>query len=571
MRSINSNLDIQDENDERTRISAPYTEFESSLVTQIKNQIPTNVIGEPYKELIQNLNLNLYFHPDRNTQELLRNIKVKYSGMTFSDKNIKFSKLIKVLLRCLDRVEFLNCIFKSEFIDRDINTYFEKCIFEINHWVEARSEIENDQIYHYIQCTFLKDVLIIPSELSKKIYFNVFKSCFFYKDIYIRDLTFEKSLFYFTDPLYVLDPTHKKIDCNLYLESIKKEYRFNYIKIINCVFESDFKLNGLSENVYEEFRKKSDNIDSEILKVGFLNIINTKFKGKFEVKFRHLDQIKFLNSNVDLIFDLFESEFLKANFDKCIFSDFAGFEDVRFGSEREKSNEEFLTIFKYVTFMDFSSFRSARFNSGLDFSKTNLKDTPNFLDVHISPENTDRETFRIVKKSFDDAGNKIEANRFFVKEMNAYQRELIKTRDKEVRHIKNLKNSGKKNEVKLYKNSKGYKSSQRARWVFNINSFTSEFGGNYVRPISILFFLAIIYTSITLWHEWYFKSHEYFMSWKWFDVISKPFNEFAINILPFRIFIKDRSGIEFISLIFYILFAILIWQIVVSVKRHTQR
>ena len=219
-----------------------------------------------------------------------------------------------------------------------------------------------------------------------------------------------------------------------------------------------------------------------------------------------------------------------------------------------------------------------RFSSGLDFSKTNLKDTPNFLNVYVDPKNTNRETFRIIKNSFNDTGNFIEESHFFVKEMEVYRKEL-NTRKKPF----------KINQIV----SKEFYFDNMAWFVVNINYCISGFGSNYIKPILMLIGLVFIYTFVTLWNEWYFEghkhftslvglntkpwsrwyfeSHDYFMSWQWFDVISKFLNEFAVNILPFRVFVKDKSGIEFISLFFYILFAILIWQIIVAVKRHTQR
>lgn len=491
----------------------PNSNYKIGISQRIRNE---NLNGEEIRKLISTRNVN----------EL-----IILQEIHFPDRKSRDSFDYFQLLELFSDIHLLDCHFYiGDWQLGDVSFFFQGCMFYNQFDITPVRMLSNDTNCLFSECDFKNKVRVSPTEINSIFEDSLFSGCSFENDLVIERLIFRKEVISYTDN------TQSKLFA---------------IEISKCIFEDKIKINNM--------------------KLACLNIEDTEFQSKLEVKETTAQLFIFKNSNVSKVFDLFGSNFIKAKFSKSIFNDFAGFEDVQFGSEQEKGNKDFLTIFKYVTFMDFSSFRGAKFSSGLDFSKTNLKDTPNFLDVHISPENTDRETFRIVKNSFDDTGNKIEANRFFVKEMNAYQRELIKTKDKEVRHIKNLKNSGKKDEVKLYKNSKSYKSSKRARWVFNINSFISEFGSNYMRPISILFFLAIIYTSITLWHEWYFKSHEYFMSWKWFDFISKPLNEFAINILPFRIFIKDRSGIEFISLIFYVLFAILIWQIVVAVKRHTQR
>ena len=289
---------------------------------------------------------------------------------------------------------------------------------------------------------------------------------------------------------------------------------------VYCIFENKFKLNNFEINSLE--------------------ISNSHFKSKFELKNSEIKILRFEDVNVDKVFDAFGSKFEKSYFYKSIFNDFAGFEDVQFGSEQGKDIEEFLTIFKYVTFMDFSSFRDARFNSGLDFSKTNLKDTPNFLNVDVSFTNTTRETFRIIKNSFDDVGNKLEANKIFAEEMAVYKKELDEDGDK------------------------------WDRLVYRANEEISDFGRSYIKPSVLLFLSLIIYTSLLSIHESFFENYDYLLH-PWVNCLSIQANEVAKNLLPFSKFLEKKSGIEFVSLLFYIWFGILIWQIVVAVKRHTQR
>uniref|UniRef100_UPI001919EC04 hypothetical protein n=1 Tax=Psychrobacter frigidicola TaxID=45611 RepID=UPI001919EC04 len=337
-----------------------------------------------------------------------------------------------------------------------------------------------------------------------------------------------------------------------------------------------------------EYMNLLDNI-KDMFSIIILLIEGTKFNKKFELKNCIINDFIFEDSNVKGIFDVYKSSFVKARFYKSIFEEFAAFEQVVFGDGKSENKTEFI----YTTFKDFSNFRDTKFKSGLSFSKANLKQEPNFLNTEINTKDTDRETFRIIKQSFDDVGNKLEANKFFTEEMKAYKKELNDIKVMEIEYIRKIKENNKDVKIKKYKKDKVYEESRRARWVFNVNNFISEFGENYLRPIFILIISVFVYTVITVWNKWYFKSHvyfasldwvnnaswskwyfeshDYFMSWKWFDAISSFFNEFAVNILPFRVFIKDRNGIEFISLFFYIWFAILIWQIIIAVKRHTQR
>jgi len=108
------------------------------------------------------------------------------------------------------------------------------------------------------------------------------------------------------------------------------------------------------------------------------------------------------------------------------------------------------------------------------------------------------------------------------------------------------------------------------RLVYNINDLISEFGANYIRPTFILLASIIVYTFIDCLHTYYFSTYDYFISSR-LEPIWSFLNKLAKNFLPFSKFLDNKSGLEFISLLFYIWFAILIWQIIIAVKRHTQR
>jgi len=359
-------------------------------------------------------------------------------------------------------------------------------------WIDYTNSI-------YSECDFMQSLDVSTVNINDYINCTLFHNCIFRSSVSLIDTKFSKEVFIFE---------------NHYSEDISS------INIERCIFEDRVKLNGLT--------------------ISNLNIEDVEFQSKFEVKQTTVKVLAFKNSNVTKIFDSFESKFIKAKFSRSIFSDFAGFEEVQFGLPDEDSDDKFLTVFEHVTFMNFSSFRGAKFNSGLDFSKTNLKDKPNFLNAKISPLNTKRETFRIIKNSFDDTGNNIEANKFFIEEMKAYKRELDSGGD------------------------------QWDRLVYSANEEISDFGRSYIKPSVLLFLSLIIYTSLLSIHESFFEYYSYFLH-PWVDCLSAQANEVAENLLPFSRFLEKKNGIEFMSLLFYIWFGILIWQIIVAVKRHTQR
>lgn len=384
----------------------------------------------------------------------------------------------------------------------DVAIFFDDCVFYNSFDVTPIRMLSNDTNCLFSECNFKDKVRVSPTEMNSVFEDSLFSGCSFVNYLVIERLIFRKEVISYTDN------TQSKLFA---------------IEISKCIFEDKIKINNMN--------------------LACLSIEDTEFQSKLEVKETTAQVFIFKNSNVSKVFDLFGSSFIKAEFSKSIFNDFAGFEDVQFGSEQEKGNKEFLTIFKYVTFMDFSSFRGSKFNSGLDFSKTNLKDKPNFLGVYVDSKNTKRETFRIIKNSFDDAGNNIEENKFFVEEMKAYRKEL-------------KVNGG----------------SWFERFILFCNRWISNFGSSYIMPIGWLIVSILIFSEIIEWHSSFFNETENTYFWHSnFDYISIKANNFAKNFLPFSRFLTGKSGIEFVSLLFYIWFAVLIWQTIVAVKRHTQR
>ena len=282
-------------------------------------------------------------------------------------------------------------------------------------------------MYRYSNCTFDKEVYVISSEENKEILCNLFDGCNFLNEITVQDLLFKKSLFNFPELLTILESqslTNKKNNIDVDIEKIRERYNIDSLIIKNCTFESDVKINGFSEDFLQKIRDLGCESQKEYLTIGNLEVIDTKFKAKLEIKNTSVKDFKFTNSNVEKIFDVFQSRFIKATFRKSIFSDFAGFEEVEFGN-KDNFSQEYQTKFIYTTFMSFSNFRKAVFHSGLDFERANLKEQPNFLHVKIEgDENTNRETYRIIKNSFDKVNNKIEYNKFFVYEIRSHKRDI---------------------------------------------------------------------------------------------------------------------------------------------------
>lgn len=486
-----------------------------------------------YREVVFNL-IRSFENRDAEKESLfngmLGNIEIVLDRIALPKrKSVDYFDYFK-LLATFKGVHFIRChIYTGNMDLKSCRVYFDECNFKNWFNISEYELLESAGNSIFNGCHFHERLLgSAGEEKSRDISVKLFENCMFDKSIELSNLNFKGSIFNNSDGFTSV------------IESISLK---------KCQFDEDFKINNLFSNKFQAYK--------------------CLFKKKFEVKESCIFNLELNDSNIDKIFDVFGSWFLKTKFEKMIFDDFVGFEKVQFGI-KGNCEKKYIAEFIYTTFMSFSNFREAEFHSGLDFERANLKETPNFLGAAVSQSNTNRETFRIIKHSFDSVGNQIEANKFFVKEMKAYKKELDNIKSKNNCLIERLKKSEKKEELKEFKKSREFKESKRARLVFNINYCISEFGENYFKPIRLLIYSLLIYTLFNYVHNCYFEKFEYLIP-PWFDRVSVFLNDLANNFLPFSGFLKDKSGMEFISLFFYIWFAILVWQIIVAIKRHTQR
>lgn len=472
-----------------------------------------------------------------NLKKRLGNIDIVFKDYYFpDDTDMKYlDSEYHQILTYIGGVGFQRCHFYSSSLNLNSNTYYKSCNFRSDFIITPFPQFGIDEKYRYSSCIFKGNVYVSSLNNMKEMSCNLFKECDFRKNITISNLSIKRSLFDL--PKLIDNFEDKKFVENF--NRFKKSYKIKNLTIIECSFESNFKLNGFDDDYIDKL--KLNNIDFKVddLVISSIRIIDSKFNSKFEIKNRVVRDFKFENSNVEGVFDSFKSEIEKSYFYKSIFKGFAAFEQVKFGI-KDDTQVRHAAVFKYTTFESFSNFREAKFYSGLDFERVNLKEQPNFLKAIVEKNNTNRETFRIIKNSFDDVGNKLEANKFFAEEMAVYKKELDDDGDK------------------------------WDRLVYRANEEISDFGRSYIKPSVLLFLGLIIYTSLLSIHESFFENYDYFLH-PWVNCLSIQANEVAKNLLPFSKFLEKKNGIEFVSLLFYIWFGILIWQIVVAVKRHTQR
>lgn len=384
----------------------------------------------------------------------------------------------------------------------NIELFFQDCTFTSDWTIHSYSlldDVVSQSVFQ--QCTFQRSVASASLEYSTdelKISHHLFNDCKFNKQIILLRGIYIKEIF------------------NNSLDFVQK---ISNIHIENCKFEGRFKLNNAQVNV--------------------LKLQNMEFEEKVELKNNDIDQTYISNVNFKKLFDAYKSKFKIFSIKRSIFDDFTGFEKCEFGKKDDFNGK--VVEFEYVTFLNFTNFRKAIFHNGLDFEHTNLKESPNFLNANINYDNTTRETYRIIKHSFDKIGNQIEANKYFSLEMRKYKKEL--------------------------KEAEGRISSERL--VLWFNDKVSGFGSNIFMPLFYMLLSIFLYYLAV-------KGYENNCLYK----IYEPFNE-SINILvthvnlvakgipPYGRFLKE--GMEFVTLLFHILFLTFTWHFIVAIKRCTKR
>ena len=460
------------------------------------------------------------------------NIDSQVLNCFFKKQNLEFANIefkqndYDLYLDDFNSIKFSNCklsdcnFFNDDFFKHDVKIIFQNCIFD--YALKTGKDLSsrtNDIFFFY--CTFNERV-IFQNEIKKeyKIVKYLFNYCVFKSDLYLENIIFDGVLIDNKDTNYIHE-----------------------LKIINCEFNDRFILNNLKANL--------------------VNIEKTVFHKKVELKDGEIEDIELIDTNFEKIFDSHGTVYNNFHCEKCIFKDFAAFEECEFG----KKDSLFDPVkFKYSTFIDVVTFRKSKFHSGLDIDLINLRQDANFLKIDIEEEKTTRESFRIIKYSFDKVGNHIEANKYFAKEMRAYRRELFSNKNRGYIYKLIIKIINKLKEMTEPKD----KISRQEKIVFLFNEIISNFGQSYLRPLFWILVTAIIYEILEYGYEQNWLYNIIPSDNESINFLIKHLNSMATKILPMHINGVD-SGIAFLRVFFTVILGTLTWQLIVAVKRHTKR
>jgi len=416
------------------------------------------------------------------------------------------------LLKLFPSLHFYGCHFYSNdlalgYVSTTVR--FEACTFHLPWQVDEASGPGQDHVL-FATCRFEQGVAVQGDELGLS---PIDSALVFFRDSVIRK---------------TLSLTGVRTEIPVFANTLAHKPEIDTINIQNCELSGRFTL---------------ANTES----IGEIRLASTVFKDKFALIHCPIDQFSAKNVNFEGLADFYQSTFESFLIRKSIFRDFAGFEDCRFGPSG-KTNKQ-ITL-RYVSFYSFINFRNAEFCLPLDLRNTNRHEQPNFLDCSFSQSartGTDRETFRIIKHSFEAVGNRIEANVFFAHEMEAYRRELREaTREHGCRW-------------RLWE-----------RLLVWFNFVLSRHGQSYWQPLlGVLICAAVVALQQANWlHGW--------LEWpeaaaKYIEPVAEALNAWAGGLIVLRPLYANFPGQEAFILLMTVLLSTCIWHFLVAARRHHRR
>lgn len=389
--------------------------------------------------------------------------------------------------------------YKFKRFDQETTFIFNNC-----HFLGAPFFLNISNV-SYNKCIYM-DAVIIYTDPN---HFIKFSSCVF-NDYFIvsTPISFDKSSL----------PTIKSCTFNFYTFFNNIEFKESYFSLSS---ENQFKYIIIQNGII------SENI--ELIYFELLQIENTILNRNLTLAPKNPVNIHIESSQFNGFFNInSKSHILSCTIKNTIFN----------GSVNLSKLDLNKTVFNNITFNANLNMSYSTLGTGFDFVSCSFSENTNFSMTKLDNNfQYSRETYRIIKNSFDQVGNSIEANKYFALEMKAYEREL--------------------------KENGGTKSERFLLWV---NRATSDYGQNFVRPILILvFFNLFLAFNVFIYKN---ANQEVFNS-KFLSWISDFLNTFAGLILPFKEFLI--KGHDFLTLIITIINGVLIYQTIVALKRKTRR
>ena len=528
-------------------------DFSSVIFNQIVEQYTPTLSDDLKKELEE------YFFNDKQDHEKTFNSYFLKNTIEFYD--ISFNVLtddIKKILSKLNSITFNN----SDFFIRGLGftskkLYYHKCKFKADYHIINNSDIQENRNYLYYNCEFFCDVSFSPD--SREIDIHLFRDCKFNGSIYSDKRVFRKQVF---------------------INSEQNPYKFiNEINFQNCTFEESFIIHNPNR----------DN-DKNFFKINHLNFMNSQFKrdAKVKIQFCEIKKANFYNTKFSDLADFYQTKFTdEVNFERTDFERISVFSEAIFDCDVD---------FKYTKFLSKSIFRDTVItkNHKLNLRDTIFNDEANFLDITSvkrkqnaekqfigEPEDikvANRETARIIKNFYDNSNNIIEANKFYALEMKEREKELKwhkEPLDWLVFKVHGLASNHSQDwTLALF-------------WIINLTFFYSflkvNIDENFIlsSSLKVLFsFIAILVIGcITIKipesneKRWLTTVPTTIVCYVFYGYLVEndwSLSKYSKNLNPFSIMRGDEP-ITFGTLIFKIIIAYLIYQLIISIRQNTRR
>jgi hypothetical protein len=444
--------------------------------------------------------------------QLFNNDKLLLKDIKFPNFKIEDTGDFTIYLRQFKNIEFINCDFYSEWLGlKDLNCCFLECNFLNKINITNINNLDGTNLF--VNCVFENEIKFYGDEIIS----NLFEDCKI-KKVYAEFTTFKGLIF----------------------DEIKEVENLHFV---SCTFEQNFILN------------------SKIIRS--INFEKSEFRNK----------LKLINCEIKE----------KANFKRTKFNVLVGFEktifnEVIFRNTRFKKTARFIGTefkeninFEYTYFDDIVAFNEVIVKENINLEKTIFFKSSNFHNIKC--ENiANRETARIIKDSFEQQNNIIEANKFYALEMREREKELSPKKDFF--------------EWIVFK-THGLVSNHSQDWVLALfwiisltfmTSFIKIIDSN-IPQLSEKIVLSFIVTAIVFFINinisntkkiyYIICSSIYYILYSTF---SKDFvlHVFSNTINPFSI-MTGKEELTFGILLYKITIAYLIYQLIISIRQNTRR
>lgn len=315
-------------------------------------------------------------------------------------------------------------------------------------------------------------------------------------------------------------------------QEIAKVNSINKLIFIDCILNT-VQIDRTSSVVNLTLQKSNikDRLIIEQQNIKSLYFTDSIFYSKVEIKKCTITDCNFESTRFKDFCDFEESIFNTIEFKNTIFEKLVTFQKTKFTENVD---------FYYVTFKTHSIFKNTIFQKTVNFENTLFEVDGSFYGISSKEDKiediivSNRETARIIKNSFEQQNNIIEANRFYALEM--------KKREKELEILKNP-----------------------LEWiVFKLHGISSNHSQSWLFPLFWIMIVSYLYILFST----KFNLIESFL----YNLMIKKdlLNEISDLINPFSI-MTSKDPITFGLLIFKIIIAYLIYQFIVSVRQNTRR